>query len=67
MSLSTLFAGEYVPPALPKGLEAKVAASPDGRRVYVANQPSACERGKCGEIKVFVDADGAYTELETLI
>lgn len=74
VSMSTIFAGEYVPPALPEGLEAKViasaptvsdvtsvSASPDGRRVYVANQPSACDRGKWGEIKVFIDADGDGT------
>src|SRR3954471_18352681 len=67
----TTSAGEYQMPKLPDGLEGKVlvttpqvseivsvAASPDGRKVYIGEQHSACENGKWGDIKMLYDADG---------
>jgi len=64
-------AGDYQLPKLPDGLEGKllvavpqvsevvsVAASPDGRKVYIGEQHSACDAGKWGDIKMLYDADG---------
>jgi putative membrane-bound dehydrogenase-like protein len=67
----SLLAGDYQMPKLPEGLEGKllvavpqvseivsVAASPDGRKIYIGEQHSACDAGKWGDIKMLYDADG---------